>query len=64
MVQYVFLLSAVMRYRMLRKKLNYMRSEVLTTVKMSILVFWVVTPCGLIGRYQRFGGIYYLHLQG
>jgi hypothetical protein len=22
---------------------------------MSMLVFWVVTPCGLVGRYQRFG---------
>jgi hypothetical protein len=21
---------------------------------MSLLVFWVVTPCGLVGRYQRF----------
>jgi hypothetical protein len=25
--------------------------EVLTTVKMSLLAFWVVTPCGLVGRY-------------
>jgi hypothetical protein len=31
---------------------------------MSILVFWVVTPYELVGRYQRFGGTYYLHLQG
>jgi hypothetical protein len=23
---------------------------------MSALVFWVVTPCGLVGGYQRFGG--------
>jgi hypothetical protein len=23
---------------------------------MSILFFWVVTPCRLVGRYQRFGG--------
>jgi hypothetical protein len=29
----------------------------------SKLVFWVLTPCGLVGRYQRFGGTYYLHLQ-
>jgi hypothetical protein len=27
-----------------------LRFEVLTAVKMSILVFWVVTPCGLVGR--------------
>jgi hypothetical protein len=29
---------------------------VLTVTKMSILVFWVVTLCGLIGRYECFGG--------
>jgi hypothetical protein len=23
-----------------------------------MLVFWVATPCGLVGRYQRFGGTY------
>jgi hypothetical protein len=27
------------------------------------IVFWVVTPCGLAGAYQRFGGTYCLHLQ-
>jgi hypothetical protein len=32
-----------------------MRFEVLTAVKMLMLVFWIVTPCGLVGRYQRFG---------
>jgi hypothetical protein len=32
-----------------------MRFEVLTAVKMSMLVFWVVTMCGLVGRYQRLG---------
>jgi hypothetical protein len=26
---------------------------------MMMLVFWVVTPCGLVGRYQHFGGMYY-----
>jgi hypothetical protein len=30
---------------------------------MLMLVFWVVTPCGLLGRYQRFRGTYCLHLQ-
>jgi hypothetical protein len=29
----------------------------------SVLVFWVVTQCGLIRKYQRFGGTYCLHLQ-
>jgi hypothetical protein len=31
---------------------------------MSIVVFWVVTPCGVVGSYQRFGGTHHLHLQG
>jgi hypothetical protein len=31
---------------------------------LSMLVFWVVIPCGLVGRYKRFGGAYCLHLQG
>jgi hypothetical protein len=30
---------------------------------LSMLVFWVVTPCVLVGRYQRFGGTCCLHLQ-
>jgi hypothetical protein len=29
-----------------------MRVEALRAVKMSMLVFWVVTPCGLVGRYH------------
>jgi hypothetical protein len=66
-------LAPVLRIRkvpgtILDLKANYSllakRSEVLTAVKMSILVFWVVTPCGLVGRYQRFGRAYYLCLQG
>jgi hypothetical protein len=28
-----------------------------------MLIFWVVTPCELVGGYQRFGGTYYIHLQ-
>jgi hypothetical protein len=31
-----------------------MRFEVLIAVKMLMLAFWVVTPCGLVGRYQCF----------
>jgi hypothetical protein len=31
---------------------------------LSIITLWVVTPCRLVGKYQRFGGIYRLHLQG
>jgi hypothetical protein len=30
---------------------------------LSIVVFWVVTPCGLIGGYQRFGGTCHFHFQ-
>jgi hypothetical protein len=40
---------------------NNMIFEVLIALKISKLVFWVVTPCGFVGRYQRFspedGGI-------
>jgi hypothetical protein len=35
-----------------------MRFEVLVTVKMLILVFWVVTLCGLV-RWQCFRELYY-----
>jgi hypothetical protein len=35
-----------------------MRFEVLKGVKMSMVVFCVVTLCGLLGKYQRFGGTY------
>jgi hypothetical protein len=38
--------------------------DVLTALKMSKFIFWVATPCGLVGRHQRFGGIYCLCLQG
>jgi hypothetical protein len=41
-----------------------MRFEVCTAIKMSIVVFWVVTACGLVGGYQRFEKKYRLHLQG
>jgi hypothetical protein len=41
-----------------------MRFEVLTAVKMSMLVLWVVTPFRLAGRYRRFGETYCLHLKG
>jgi hypothetical protein len=33
------------------------------TVKISMLVLWVVTSCELVGRYRPFGGTYCLHLQ-
>jgi hypothetical protein len=41
---------------------HYMSSEVLTGVKTSILVFWIVTPCRLVGEYKCFRGTFRLHL--
>jgi hypothetical protein len=32
--------------------------------RISIVIFYVVTPCGFVGGYHRFGGTYYLHIQG
>jgi hypothetical protein len=37
------------------------RLEVFTAVAM--MIFWVLAPCTLIGRCQRFGETYGLHLQ-
>jgi hypothetical protein len=31
---------------------------------MRIVIFGFVTPCSLVGGYQRFGGTYRLHVQG
>jgi hypothetical protein len=43
----------------------HMRSEVFMAVKMSMLVFWVVMPCGLVGRYSaEDGGSMFLHEVG
>jgi hypothetical protein len=42
---------------------NDIKFEVLTVVKMSLLVLWVVTLCGLIHRYLCFGETYCLHVQ-
>jgi hypothetical protein len=38
------------------------RSEIFMAVR--TMVFWVLAPCRLVGRYQRFEQTYYLHLQG
>jgi hypothetical protein len=37
-----------------------MRYEVFIAVKMLMLVFWIVRPCGLADIYQYFGEIYCL----
>jgi hypothetical protein len=39
-----------------------LRFEVLTAVKVSVIVFWVVMPCGLVYDYECSGGIYSLYL--
>jgi hypothetical protein len=47
-----------MLHATLYNKCNYVRFEILTAVKMSMLILWVVMSCGLLG----FGGTYCLHL--
>jgi len=41
---------------------SYVRFEVLTTAKVTML-FWIVTPCRLAGRYPSFRETYCLHPQ-
>jgi hypothetical protein len=43
--------------------IHCMRFEVLMVVKMLMLVFWIVMLCGLVGRYQCFGGTFCFHLR-
>jgi hypothetical protein len=38
----------------------YMHKNVLNV----LMFFCIVTPCGLVGRHQRFEETYCLHLQG
>jgi hypothetical protein len=38
-----------------------MKFEVLATMKILMMIFWIVTPCGLVGRYQRVRETYYLY---
>ena len=33
-------------------------------MKIHIVLFQFTTSCSLVGRHHRFGGTYYLHLQG
>jgi hypothetical protein len=51
--------------RISTQKISYhcMEFEVLLAVKVSMLVFWVVTPYGLVGIYQRYERTYCFHLQ-
>jgi hypothetical protein len=36
----------------------------IAVLKTSMLLYWFVTPCGIVGRHQRFGETYCLHRQG
>jgi hypothetical protein len=45
-------------------RLTYLRFEVLTVVKMLIVVFQIVMSYSLVGGYQHFGGIYYINPEG
>lgn len=40
-----------------------LRFEILTAVKISWCSKLVLTPCGIVGRYQLFGWTYYFYLQ-
>jgi hypothetical protein len=39
-----------------------MRSEVVSAVKVGIVVFWIIVSCSLVNGYQHFGGTYNLCL--
>jgi hypothetical protein len=39
-------------------------SEVFTTMKIHVVVFWVVTSCRDVRGYKHFGGLGFFYLQG
>jgi hypothetical protein len=43
--------------------MRHVRFEVFTAVTIMMMLFWVLAPCGLVGRRQLFGETYCLHLQ-
>jgi hypothetical protein len=45
-------------YRTLKNICHSVRFEVFTAVRMMILLFWVLVPCRLVGRCQRFSETY------
>jgi hypothetical protein len=49
---------------LLQNSCPLMQLEVFAAVNVRIAVFWVVTPCSLIGGYKNFGGAYCFLLQG
>lgn len=47
--------NGLFTFGLLHLSFEGMYREVLMAVKTSVLVFWVVTPCDFVGRYQRLG---------
>jgi len=41
----------------------YAKFAVHTAVEVKVPVLWNMTQCGMICRYKRFGGVFWLHLQ-
>jgi hypothetical protein len=60
-VDWIYLAQDMDRWQTLVNTMTNLRArvrfEVLTAMKMAVFFFWVVTPCGFVGRY-RFGGTY------
>jgi hypothetical protein len=50
--------------RSLLLKRKHVTLEFFTTMKILVVVFWVMTPCNDVVGYRRFGGTCYLHLLG
>jgi hypothetical protein len=51
-------------YYLYINNISYFERASVSISNVSIVVFWVVMPCGLVGGYQHFGGTYRLRLQG
>jgi hypothetical protein len=47
-----------------KDKVRVVSFEAFTAMMFQEEVFWVLTPCGVVVRHQRFGGPCFLHLQG
>jgi hypothetical protein len=55
---------AELNYKLCDQIFGYLRFELLTVVvKISVLVFWVMTSCSPVRSYERFGGLYCLHIK-
>lgn len=59
----LFIFNSITSVHLIASYFNILlRFEVFTSVKTSMLIFWIVTPCGLVGIYQCFKGTCCLHL--